>query len=319
MRSRIVALFISVLLFLSCLFLTGLPERIEALTEQDVEETPVQKVETVICSFENISYGQHEKQTFDLNLPVDNREEIGLLLYIHGGGWVAGDKSAAKKTYSVHKASKDYATASVNYRFVDGENIDIYDIITDITQALYSIKSMAAGYNVNISKVILSGHSAGGHLSLLYAYRYKHRSPIEIAGVFAKSSVPDLAVDSFYSKNKLGDENYMCDLMSKVCGEDITPKNRKKDRAALLDLFSPITYVDEDTVPTLILHGDNDKVAPYSAAVALCEKLTEYKVNHELITFKNAGHGLKTPAKTKKYAQDVMSACIYEWFNLTEN
>lgn len=321
MRSRIVALIVSVLLFLSSMYIVGIYDADTTASNTTVtfaENIQPNNVETIICTFENISYGNHEKQTFDLNLPVDNRSEMGLLVFIHGGGWKSGDKSSVKNSYNVYEANKYYATASINYRFVNGKDITVYDIIDDITAALQSIKDMAAGYNININKVILSGHSAGGHLALLYAYRYKLSSPIEPVGVFARSSVPDLTEDAFYTNNSLGDEKHMCELISKVTGDNITKANRK-DKDALLSLISPINYVSANSVPTLILHGEKDRIAPYSGAIELSEKLSQYNINHELVTFTKSGHTLRKDSESKAYAESVMSACINDWFNITES
>ena len=65
------------------------------------------------------------------------------------------------------------------------------------------------------------------------------------------------------------------------------------------------------------MHGTNDKIAPYSGAKLLDDVLTENCVNHELITVEKAGHGVLKNAEKKKYAEELMTACIYEWFDIT--
>lgn len=318
MRSRIFSLFLSVLIIFSSMQLIGFSQSSGLVTEDDT--AAASKTEPVVCNFKDIAYGSHPKQTFDLNLPVDDREEIGLVVFLHGGGWVDGDKSSVKKGLRIFSSNKDYATASINYRLAGQNSADVYDIINDITAALEHIKSMSAGYGMNITRLVLCGHSAGGHLALLYSYKYSKISPITPVGTFVSSSVPDLSSEEFYKNNILGDEEYMCSLMSKVCGVNITPKNRA-DYKALLDELSPVNFVTKDSVPTVVIHGTGDRIAPYSGVMLLDDVLTENAVMHEVIDVQKAGHSVLKSAEKKKYAEDLMAACIKEWFDIkpTEN
>lgn len=315
MRSRLASIILSVMLFISLTIAVGYTEYGNIFTDGK-EQT--EKIEPELLIFENIRYGAHDKQSFDLSLPVDGREEMGIVVYLHGGGWRGGDKISVKKSFDTFQSNPDYATASINYRLVRYGKHNIYDIVDDITLALNQIKTFAASYSVNLTKVILCGHSAGGHLSLLYSYKYKDISPIEPVGVFALSPVPDLSLDAFFSDNALGDEEYMCSFMSKVFAEDFTPQNRKEKRA-ILDEYSPINYVSADSVPTVIIHGENDRTAPFIGSWILCEKLDEFRVNHELVVFENTKHSLKGNKEEKKYADELMLACTKSWFGITDN
>lgn len=314
MRSRIIFIFLSVLIIFSSIQLIGYSESNTSASANNTEEASASG--TIVCNFKDIAYGSHPNQTFDLNLPIGSRAETGLVVFLHGGGWVSGDKCSANESLSILGSNKDYATASINYRFAGEDKADIYDIINDITTSLKHIKSMAGGYGVNITKLILCGNSAGGQLALLYSYKYSNISPITPVGTFVTASVPDLTADAFYKNNILGDEEYMCSLISKVCGVTLTAKTRASYNSLLREL-SPVNFVTKDTVPTIIMHGTNDKIAPYSGAKLLDDVLTENCVNHELITVEKAGHGVLKNAEKKKYAEELMTACIYEWFDIT--
>lgn len=328
MKSRIVAISISLLLFFSSLYVIGFAEgedflNVDATVTTEAvapsgttTEKPVS--ETVVCTFMDISYGPEKNQTLDLALPIDDREETGLLLFLHGGGWITGDKNFSFDKFGLLKENTDYAVASINYRFAELGKTDIYDIVNDITSALSHIKSLAAGYSVNINKVVLYGHSAGGHLSLLYAYRYKDISPITPQGVIVTAPAADLALDDFYKSNKLGDENYMCELMSKACGVEFTPETRA-DYTDLLYELSPISYVTEDCVPTVIIHGKKDMITPFQGSESLCELLSFCSVDHELIAMENSGHKLDKDKETKEYAFTVIQERINSWLNVESN
>ncbi len=266
--------------------------------------------------FKDIRYGPDSKQTFDLNLPIGGKKEKGLVLFLHGGGWVGGDKSSVEKSYPVFKSNKYFATASINYRLVNDGKSDINDIIDDITLAMEQIKALASGYSVNLTKVVLGGHSAGGHLSLLYAYKYADISPLEPVGVFASAPVADLSIEAFYTDNTYGDEKKMCTIISQLCGKTFDSKTRKSVKA-ILDEHSAINYVSSSTVPTVILHGSNDTIAPIFGSLMLTEELSKHSVNHELVLFENAGHSMKNCEETRKYASKLMLACVKEWFDIT--
>lgn len=326
MTSRLISVILCLTLFLS-LFYTAVYVGYELYpdtahqqeTQTSPEETePAEPVEPQLLIFEDLHYGTHSEQTFDLSLPVDGRAETGLVVYFHGGGWRSGDKSQAKRSFKAVQPNSDYATASINYRLVKNGTYNLYDILEDITLALDCIKGLAATQSVNLTRVIFSGHSAGGHLSLLYAYKYKDISPIEPVGVFAASPVPDLALDAFYTDNVKGDEAYMCRYMSKLFGLTFTPATRS-DFKILLDEYSPINYVTHSTVPTVILHGEDDRVAPFSGSQLLCQKLSEYCVNHELVVFKNTKHSLSGSSEDRQYADKLLLRCAKSWFGITDN
>lgn len=310
MRSRISAIVISALIFISCLLGAYFYENDGKEPENDKPEAFTQ---TDILAFKDIAYGPEDNQRLDLHLPLNGKKETGLVLFIHGGGWKGGDKASVYRKLSVFNANTSYATATMNYRFINDGKTTVEDIIDDITLALDKIKTFAAGYSVNITRVILSGHSAGGHLSLLYAYKHRDISPIEPVGVFASAPVPDLANDLFFTNNSIGDEAKMCRFISMLVGEEFTPETRASKKA-LLGEYSAINYVSADTVPTIILHGNKDKIAPFDGSVKLSEKLAKYKVKHKLVVFENTGHGLKNPEK-RKYASELLLKCAEEWFN----
>lgn len=310
MRSKKFIIILSAMLFLS------LGISIFAFVSSPDEDTPVSSTATEIRVFKDISYGTHPNQTFDLNLPVGGNAEQGLVLFLHGGGWVGGNKESVKKSYPVFNANSDYATASINYRLVNDGESNIDDIIDDISLALKQIKSFASGCSVNLSKVVIGGHSAGGHLCLLYAYKYKDKSPIEVVGVLASAPVPDLSVESFYTDNTYGDEARMCTIISQLCGKSFTAETRRLE-TAVLEENSPINFVSDNAVPTIILHGSNDTIAPLFGSLMLTEELNKHSINNELVLFENAGHSMKNCEETRAYASELMLKTVKRWFGIT--
>ncbi len=318
MLSRIIAIVLCAAFFLSSFYLVVFadPQLFSFKAKEDEITTSVDTDEpTVVMSFKDLDYGKHERETLDLSFPKGTGRDVGLLLYIHGGGWTSGDKTDFRHVQSLFTENEDYAVASMNYRYAVADEYDTYDIIDDITSALSCIKETAAKNGVNINKVILCGYSAGAHLSLLYAYRYRSVSPISVSAVFALSSVSDFTLEEFYQNNRLGNEKEMCEMMTKVTGKTITPETRK-DNYEILSELSPVRYVNENTVETIIIHGKHDPIAPYKGSKLLAEKLNAYHVVYEFITLENSSHGLNGDKEIIEKAKDLMRERTQALFEL---
>lgn len=256
--------------------------------------------------YRDLSYGSHERHTLDLNIPKENDGEIGLVLFIHGGAWITGNKDGYISGVEYASEAYGYAAAAMNYRYIDLEKgVDLKDLLDDIDLALKCIKQKGEENGVNINKVLLTGDSAGGHLSLLYAYSRAETAPIKPAAVVSNSGPADLTDENFYLNNALGDEEYVSLLLSYACGQKFEYAYREAVKQALLEV-SPIYYVNENTVPTVINHGVKDSIVPYSNAVTLDAKLTEYGVTHVFNTYPNSDHDLGNDSDRAEIANDLL-------------
>lgn len=259
-------------------------------------------------TFFDISYGTHERQVVDLCIPNDASGDLGLVLFIHGGAWISGDKSTYEGGMNYGASSLGIATASVNYRYIS-ETVDILDVLDDIDAALAVIKAKGTQVGVNINKVLLTGDSAGGHLSLLYAYARKSTAPITPVAVVSNSGPTDLYDDNFYHNNALGNEAAISDLMSKACGQPFAYEAKENAKQALYSV-SPVAYVSADCVPTVINHGTADTIVPFSNAETLDALLTQYGVEHVLNVYQGADHDLGKDDAAKKRADELLFGYI---------
>ena len=259
-------------------------------------------------TFFDMAYGTHERQVVDLCIPDDASGDLGMVLFIHGGAWIAGDKGSYEGGMNYGASSLGIATASTNYRYLS-EDVDILDILDDIDAALAKIKEKGAEVGVNINKVLLTGDSAGAHLSLLYAYARKNTAPITPVAVVSNSGPTDLYDDNFYHNNALGDEAVISDLMSKACGQRFTYETKESAKAALYSV-SPVDYVSADCVPTVINHGSADSIVPFSNAQTLDALLTEYGVEHVLNVYQGADHDLGKDDAAKDRADELLFGYI---------
>lgn len=259
-------------------------------------------------TFFDMSYGTHERQIVDLFIPEGASGDLGLVLFIHGGAWIAGDKESYTGGMEYGATSLGIATASVNYRYIS-DDVDILDILDDIDAALAEIKKKGNEVGVNINKVLLTGDSAGGHLSLLYAYARKDTAPVTPVAVVSNSGPTDLYDDNFYHNNALGDTAAICDLMSKACGQKFTYETKESAKDALYSV-SPVSYVRADCVPTVINHGNADSIVPFSNALTLDALLTQYGVEHVLNVYEGADHDLGKDDAAKERANELLFGYI---------
>ena len=254
--------------------------------------------------FLDMSYGTHERQTVDLFIPDGASGDMGMVLFIHGGAWIAGDKESYREGGAYCATGLGIAGATLNYRYIS-DSTDINDIIDDIDAALAKIKAKGNEVGVNINRVLLTGDSAGGHLSLLYAYSRRATAPVTPVAVVSNSGPTDLYDDNFYHNNALGDTALMCDLMSKACGQRFSYEDKASAKAAL-DKVSPVSYVSAGCVPTVINHGNSDTIVPFSNAQKLDALLTQYGVEHVLNVYNGADHDLQGDEAAKDRANELL-------------
>ena len=109
-----------------------------------------------------VQFGDHELQVLDY-YPVESSDPAPLVLFVHGGGWTGGDKQTpATPTKVSHFQGRGFHFASTNYRLVPEATIE--QQVTDVALALASLLKDAEKLNIDRDRVVLLGHSAGGHI-----------------------------------------------------------------------------------------------------------------------------------------------------------
>lgn len=298
MFDKIIAFLMSVVTFFAGLFGIG-----------------IQKDDAVV--YKNISYGNHSRHKLDLYLPTDCGDDMGLVLYIHGGAWIAGDKEGYYETLEYMAEKYGVACAAVNYRYIS-DSITLLDIMDDIDAAMECIRAKGEKHGININRSILTGGSAGGHLSLLYAYSRVEGSAIPPVAVMSDCGPTDLSDDYYYYNedlgkgNGLGGDEVISQLLTWGTGVEITRETRVNYLEKIAEV-SPLTYVNKDSVPTIINHGMVDDIVPFRNAVMLEAKLTELGVEHVFNVYPNSGHGLDRDPDAAARAQELFGGYIEKY------
>lgn len=258
--------------------------------------------------YEEITYGEYERQTLNLYLPREREGTVGLILVIHGGGWIGGDKEYYNKKLDQWCKAYGCAAAAINYHFISDE-FSCDDIMQDIALSLDKIHEFAAEKGYNIEKAMLTGNSAGGHLSLLYAYKYADRASIRPVAVANYSGPTDLTDESYFVNNSNA-SGYL-DLFSSLCHTEFTEDNyQSAEMQEKMLEYSPVNYISESTVPTLICHGDADDIVPYTNAVILKERLDQMGVKSDFVSYRNSGHSLSGDKQRSNEAKKLFGEYV---------
>lgn len=127
-------------------------------------------------SHENIPYATYGDVTvlLDLYMPVMSEHmAVPVVLFLHGGGWIRGDKSTIKKRYKNRLLgdfiNAGYAVVSANYRLA-GYGATLREQIADCRNMLDWICKNAASYNFDKNNIGIWGSSAGAHIAMYTAY-----------------------------------------------------------------------------------------------------------------------------------------------------
>ena len=237
----------------------------------------------------NIPYSNDtlKKHLLDIYLPAGAKGKLPLVIFIHGGGWLGNDKYAdmgyMKKTVA-EIVSSGYALASIDYRFSTQAVFPAQ--IQDCNRAVSFLYDHAAQYGFDTNRFGVMGFSAGGHLaSLLGLSKNNNVEKFFMSG--SSKSFRIKAVVDFYGPAELilfpGAENEKSPEGLLIGAAPIA-------RPDLAKTASPVTYVDKNDPPFLIIHGEKDELVAPKQSRLLSAWLNAVKVHNELVIVKDAPH-----------------------------
>ena len=258
----------------------------------------------------NVPYGNHERQIFDIAIPENPESTCGVILFIHGGGWIHGDKTEHTKDIN-HFSKLGYACATMNYRYVD-ERLTVFDELDDVTSALKAIRETGSKYGLTLEKSILSGVSAGAHLSLMHAYTRQKESPLPTVAVCPFCPPVDCSKSDFLIGLSGEFEDWKYEILSTCCGTKITKETfLTEEPQRALKKMSPWYYVTESCIPTAVFQGVQDELIPFYHVENFIKLLNEKGIKNDFVIYENSNHALdKDPGKSiealgiiRKYAE----------------
>jgi acetyl esterase/lipase len=234
----------------------------------------------------DLSYvaGGHEQQRLDLYLPEKAGGVRPLVVWIHGGGWEAGRKEDSPAQWLV---GKGYVVASINYRL--SKQAVFPAQIEDCKAAIRWLRANAAKYHLDPDRVGVAGDSAGGHLVALLGTTGNVKELEGNLGNPEQSSRVQAVVD-FYGPTDFvsWDPNFNKYAYSVITNLIGVPPQEDKEKARKA---SSVAYVNKDSAPFLILHGDKDGIVPLAQSQSLAEALKKAGVEVTLHVVEGSGHG----------------------------
>jgi acetyl esterase/lipase len=283
----------------------------ESTTETTTEERIPYEGQLV---FSNLSYGLNESNTYDLYMPsgINMKESQGLILMVHGGSWVSGKKEDMAE-HCIRLSDKGYITATMNYTLCTNHGTACVETMLDeISVCILEIKRKVESLGISVNNMAITGTSAGGHLALLYAYRRADVAAIPIRFVFQQVAPIDFHAETWSlgmsELTMFNDQSRYLHFLNMISGKthtlDQLMNGELEDDIMAL---SPCSYIDDNSVPTILSYGKHDVTIGNLHQDFLLDKLDEYGVPYDYILFENSGHLLnKDPDKLEELYDTVM-------------
>jgi acetyl esterase/lipase len=232
---------------------------------------------------------------FDAKLDVYSRSDVTTpqptLIWIHGGGWTGGNKEGA--TFSLMPYMEmGWNVVNVEYRLARVSQAPA--AVEDCLCALRWVIRNAKQYGFDITKLVVSGGSAGGHLALTTAMipasagmdrQCPGTEELKVAAVVDWYGITDV-VDLLEGPNM---KTYAVQWLGSM-----------PNRTDVAKRVSPLTYVRSGLPPVISIQGDADPTVPYSHSVRLQEALKKAGVDGELVTIPGGRHGGFTRAENQR-------------------
>ncbi len=233
------------------------------------------KVPSCCCIEKDIRYKNTSKFSIcDVIAPKNSTTKTPVLLYIHGGGWISGVKNM-RRPYCYNFSKLGYTVFNIDYDYAPYNKFPFQ--IQQCLDAVDFIYDNAEKYNLDTSKFLLAGESAGGYFVAMLAAIAKDKTILDSLGLTLKHlefdvscnlincgavDVPALANSKFPQMDK------MVEAFSGYTCEEINHNPK------LAEHMSPINYIKPNYPPTMLLWAAKDKLQTESFSIKdKCDKL----------------------------------------------
>ncbi len=235
----------------------------------------------------------------DLYLPRNAEGPVPTVIYIHGGGWVGGSKESSILRLLPYMRL-GMAALNVEYRLA--RNSLAPGAVADCRCLLRWLNVNAERYKLDTSKLVVTGHSAGGHLSLMTGMT----DPASGLDYECSTGSPDAKIGVAAVVNWYGITD-VADLLSGANMKSYAVRwlGSLADREAVAQRVSPLSYVRKGLPPILTIHGDADPTVPYQHALRLKKELDAKGIPNQLHTVKGGKHGGFKPEESKKIYAEI--------------
>lgn len=209
------------------------------------------------------------------------------VVYFHGGFWAAGTKEGSLMSL-IPWMEMGWNVVNVEYRLARVAPAPA--AVEDGLCALRFLAAQAKTYSIDVNRLVVTGESAGGHLTLTSAMIPESSGLArQCAGT---TPVPRVAAAiNWFGITDVGDVIEGPNAANLA----VTWLGSLPDRMEIARRVSPLTHVRAGLPPILTIHGDKDQLVPYAHAVRLHDALTKAGTANQLLTIPGGGHGGFTP------------------------
>ena len=246
------------------------------------ENEVIQIIDTSTAKeFRDVKYGESPEHIFDIYLPKNRLENTTkVLVLVHGGSWISGDKKDLKEAYETLKLKfPNYAIVNINYQLAGIGKSPFPMQINDIDKLIKNLKSKTYKYQIS-NKFAFIGVSAGAHLSMLYSYTSNNLNEVKM-------------VCSIVGPTNFTDTNYVSnpDYSNFIAGAQLLTGVSYDDNVEYYKNVSPFHVVTSKAPPTILFYGGKDELIPSSQGIEMHAKLNDLGVVNEFTFYENEGHG----------------------------
>jgi acetyl esterase/lipase len=199
-----------------------------------------------------------------------------VLLQIHGGAWVIGDKTHQALPLMHHLAARGWICVAANYRLSPSVGFPTH--LEDCKRALCWIREHGREYGMNPDFVAVTGGSAGGHLAALMgltANRPELQRDHPATDTSVQACVPFYGIYDFLTRF----EQHPNRQLIREFLDDRVMHQTPEENPALWDLASPVMQIHEDAPPFMVVHGSLDSLAAPADARTFAQRLRRVSRN----------------------------------------
>lgn len=223
---------------------------------------------------------------FTMDVLKPEKPNRAAVVFMVSGGWVSDHSMIQTFGAEIEKAFSEAGFTVFSVVHGAQPRFKVTEIVDQVRTAVRFVHAHADDYGIDTNRVGVSGISSGGHLSLMIAG--SPDSPVNAVAAIAPPT--DLA--NWGKPAFLVTEDPLLAMFVPALGFDLNAP--RSDAEALAKLLSPISLVTAKYPPTLIVHGDDDKIVPLQQAHAMDQALTKAGVDHKLDIVAGGGHDEKT-------------------------
>ena len=248
----------------------------------------------------NLIYANINERNLHMDIikPQNVDGKLPVVIFIHGGGWVWGNKKDMWEE-AAELASKGFITATVEYRLARER---IYPAaVDDLKAAVRWLRSNANKYDIQSNKIGVVGRSAGGHLASLLGVTSEKKyfgeligpsdPSAEIQSVVTMSGVVDMT--GLYPRDPFAPSVFL--------GYSLI------EAPELYQKASPVNHVGNKSAPFLFIHGTKDHLGSHDEVINMANKLQSFGITGEVHSIENGGHDFE---KNPKWRVEAMNAMV---------